>query len=164
MVEMDPNKYFLPNRKSKHRVPTTFSETNPEQRANKRNNDAAGSSISKRKKTTQAKEVVSMRKAGMTANNKQNKSTEDSNSDYQDDDVDKVPANEVKRKLQSNPPVLIRMSGIIRKCSGCEEYFTDKYRKPPHDIIFKFMMYRKQPVSKDKWVRNNYKSPAYFHA
>ena len=43
MVEMDPNKYFLPNRKSKHRVPTTFSETNPEQRATKRKNDAAGS-------------------------------------------------------------------------------------------------------------------------
>ena len=143
MVEMDPNKYSLPNRKSKHRVPTTFSETNPEQRANKRKNDAAGSSISKRKRTTQPKEVVSIRKAGMTANNKQNKSTEDSNSDYQDDDVDKVPANEEKRKLQSNPPVLIRMSGIIRKCSGCEEYFTDKYRKPPHGIIFKFMMYRK---------------------
>ena len=84
-----------------------------------------------------------MRKAGMTANSKQNKSTDDSNSDYQDDDADKVPANEEKRKLQSNPPVLIRMSGIIRKCSGCEEYFTDKYRKPPHDITFKFMMYRK---------------------
>ena len=25
------------------------------------------------------------------------------------------------------------------------------------------MMYRKQPVGNGKWVRNNYKSPAYFH-
>ena len=50
---------------------------------------------------------------------------------------------QLKRKLHSNPPVLIRMSGIIRKCTGCEEYFAEKYRKPPHDVIFKFMMYRK---------------------
>ena len=164
IVEMDPNKYFLPNSKSKHRVPTTFSETNPDQRANKRKNDAAGSSISKKKKTTQPKEVVSVRKAGMTANNKKNKSTDDSNSDYQDNDVDKVAANEEKRKLQSNPPVLIRMSGIITNCSGCEEYFTDKYRKPPHDIIFKLMTYKKQPVGNGKCLRNDYKSPAYSHA
>ena len=67
MVEMDPNKYFLPNRKSKDRIPTTFSETNLEQRATKRKNDAAASSISKRKKATQPKEAVSRRKAGMTA-------------------------------------------------------------------------------------------------
>ena len=58
MVEMDQNKYFLPNRKSKHRVPTTFSKTNPGQRVTKRKNNAAGSSISKKKKTTQPKEVV----------------------------------------------------------------------------------------------------------
>ena len=129
--------------KSKHWVPTTFSKTNAEQRATKRKNDAAGSSISKKKKTTQPKEIVSRRKAGMTANSKQNKSTDDSNSDYQDDDVDRVSANEERIKLHSNPPVLIRMSGISRKCTGCEEYFADKYRKPPHDIIFKFIMYRK---------------------
>ena len=163
MVEMDPIKYFLPNRKSKHRVPMTYSKTNPEQRATKRKKGAAGSSISKKKKTTQPKDVVSRRKAGMTANSKQNKSTDESNSDYQDDDVDRVPANEQKRKLHSNPPVLIRMSGIIMKCTGCEEYFDDKYRKPPHDIIFKFMMCRKQPVGNGKWVMNNYKLPAYFH-
>ena len=36
MAEMDPNKYFLPNRKSTYRVPITFSETNPEQRAKKK--------------------------------------------------------------------------------------------------------------------------------
>ena len=98
MVETDPNNYFLTNRKSKHRVPTTFSKTNPEQRATNIKNNAAGSSISKKKKTTQPKEVVSRRKAGMTANSKQNKSTDDCNSDYQNDDVDRVPANEEKRK------------------------------------------------------------------
>ena len=100
----------------------------------------------------------------MTANSKQNQSTDDSNSDYQDDDVDRAPANEEKRKLHSNPSVLIRKSGNIMKCTGCEEYFADKYRKPPRDIIFKFMMYGKRPGGNGKWVRNNYKSPGYVHA
>ena len=93
MVEMDPNKYFLPNRKSKHTaLPHSAKQTLRKEQPKKKNN-AAGSSISKKKKTTQPKEVVSRRKARTTANSKQNKSTDDSNSDYQDDDVDRLPAN-----------------------------------------------------------------------
>ena len=57
MAERDPNKYFLPSRKSKFRVPTTFSVTNPEQRANKRKIDVAGSSISKGKRQHSLKKL-----------------------------------------------------------------------------------------------------------
>ena len=40
--------------------------------------------------------------------------------------------------------------------------FREKERKSPKDMVYKFMMFRSRPKGDGTWIKNTYRSPAYF--
>ena len=60
-----------------------------------------------------------------------------------------------------NPPVVIEISGIIRKCIGCNNFFKrDKMLELP-DLIFRLLAIRPWQASPGRWVEKE--GNAYFH-
>ena len=52
---------------------------------------------------------------------------------------------------------------MIKKCSGCDTIFTEKERRRPKDMVYKFMMFRSRLKGDSTWIKNTYRFLAYFH-
>ena len=76
-----------------------------------------------------------------------------------------VPRNKERMKLSENPPVYVFMRPAIKRCNGCRALFDPIHRKPPHDLIFRYVTHRtyKDPVS-GQWVTADKPGNAYYHA
>ena len=109
--------FFVPNRKVKHWVPKTFSDSNPEQ---KQVNNKKGK---KRKMES---------------------SDEESSEDEPEVDmgIERVPQEKEQECMKSNPLVLTPFSGRVCICTGCKVLFTNKEHKQPHDSVFRIQMRR----------------------
>ena len=62
-----------------------------------------------------------------------------------DDDKEHVPEDVEKEKINENPPHLVFITVMIKKCSGYDTKFTEKERKSPKDMVYKFLMLRSRP-------------------
>ena len=76
-----------------------------------------------------------------------------------------VPRHKERMKLSENPPVYVFMRPVIKRCNGCRGLFDAIHRKPPHDLIFRYVTHRtyKDPVS-GQWVTADKPANAYYHA
>ena len=76
-----------------------------------------------------------------------------------------VPRHKERMKLSENPPVYVFMRPVIKRCNGCRGLFDAIHRKPPHDLIFRYVTHRtyKDPVS-GQWVTAHTPANAYYHA
>ena len=76
-----------------------------------------------------------------------------------------VPRHKERMKLSENPPVYVFMWPVIKRCNGCRGLFDAIHRKPPHDLIFRYVTHRtyKDPVS-GQWVTADKPANAYYHA
>ena len=129
--------FFVPNRKAKHRVPKTFSDSNPQQKEVKKNKGK------KREKET---------------------SDEESSEDeiQVNMGIERVLQEKEKQHLASNPLVLLPITGRVHICSGCRVQFTDRERKQPQDLVFRIQMNRQYP--KDGQIKTSLKkSNVFFH-
>ena len=129
--------FFVPNRKAKHRVPKTFSDTNPEQKKINKNK------AKKRKRES---------------------SDEDSSEDDPEINmgIERVPYEKEQQHMRSNPLLLTPISGRVQICTGCKVLFTDKERKQPHDLVFRIQM-RRQYTKDGKKKTALKKSNVFFH-
>lgn len=66
--------------------------------------------------------------------------------------------------LETNPPHLVFLNYMIKTCKGCHLPFSELDRKFPHDIVFKYNMFRYRPKGDGTYVKNSYRTPGYFHA
>ena len=140
MMDMDPDDFFVPNKKAKHKAPQVFSSSNPTQ---------------KRKDQQQQKKKP--KKACVEIS-----SSEESNEDLQQyTDVCKRVEED---KLQRNPPYIVFLRGLISKCSGCNFKFTAPQHRLPQDMVFKYMMFCKCLDGRGGEKECATRSPAYFHS
>ena len=101
MYNLHPEKFLVPSKKAKHRVPPTFSNTNPTQ-------------------TQKCKPTK--RKLDEDSND---------DSDYDNNELPIVPEVVDQQKLGYNPPHLVMIHDKIIVCSGCEIPFNRKDRQEP---------------------------------
>ncbi|KAK3085112.1 hypothetical protein FSP39_024577 [Pinctada imbricata] len=65
---------------------------------------------------------------------------------------------------QHQPCHLTFMAGLIKKCYGCQQNFSDKQRHPPHDLILKRYDHRVYNSPKSKTMRKTKTlQNTYFH-
>ena len=129
--------FFVPNRKAKHWVPKTFSDSNPQQ---KQVNNKKG----KKRKM---------------------ESTDDESSEDEpevDMGIEQVPQEKEQEHMKSNPLVLTPISGRVHICTGCKVLFTDKEHKQPHDLVFRIQMRRQYQKDGQKKTALK-KSNVFFH-
>ena len=120
MMDMDPDDFFVPNKKAKHRSSTSIQLIQ---------------SYTKKKGSTVTKEEMP-KKAHVEIS-----SSEENNEDLQQyTDVHKRVEED---KLERNPPHIVLLRGLISKCSGCNFKFTAPQHRPPLDMVFKYMMFCK---------------------
>ena len=136
--------------KGKHKVPANFSSGNRNQEKIKDGQKHKLSSQITTKKTKRKKKELIC-----------DSSEEDSDCDK---NKERVPEDVEKEKINENPPHLVFITSMIKKCSGCDTKFTEKERKRPKDMVYKFMMFRSRPKGDGTWIKNTYRSPAYFHS
>ena len=143
--EADKSQYFIPNKKAKHSIPKTFSISNSSQ---------------KRKKaqaTQQKKKVI-----------KVDTSDGESSEDEATNQNIAVPSEKERQKLLTNLSKLSFITKVVKKCSGCNEFFEKEDCKPPKDMLFMTRMHRIIPVKqkgqdKAKWVKILKHTLVYFH-
>ena len=153
LMESDPSKYFLANKRSSHKAPENPSKKNPTQQAQQ--------AQQKQKRKAPTKVTTKSKRSNPVYTSS---SSDDDEDDDEEDDLH-VPQRLEDEKLRSNPPTLMFINDQITICSGCDIKFKPCHRKAPKNIIFKYNTYR---MRKDKrtgqWVKNYRKSPAYYHA
>ena len=120
MLETQPGKMFVPNKKAKHKVPEVLSNNNHTQK----------------RKSTNAKSKTqnnNIQKKGMkTTNTRKRPHIEISDTDDTDtgDDVfGTVPKDVEEKKLATNSPHIVLINVLIQKCSGCKFKFTTPERQ-----------------------------------
>ena len=62
------------------------------------------------------------------------------------------------------PPHIDFLRGLISKCSGYDFKFTALQKRPPQDMIFKYMMLCKWPDGKGGEKATFTRTPSYFHS
>ena len=65
--------------------------------------------------------------------------------------------------LQTQPLQMIFLTAQVKKCIGCNTFFTPAERKEPVDLIFMVFMHRPRSYTDKPWGRAERKSKAYFH-
>ena len=115
MFNLHPENFLVPSKKARHRVPPTFSNTNP---------------------TQTQKHKPTKRKLDEDSN-------DDSDSD--NNELPIVPEVVEQQKLGYNPPHSVMIHDKIIVCSGCEIPFNRKDHKEPNNLLFKYMMFRTRP-------------------
>ena len=139
MIDIDPDKFFEPSKKVKHKVPDIYSDTNPQQckrKSNKKkvkNNDNINSDSENeaRRKMFKAYSIGP-------------KEVEDA-------------------KLLCNPLHLVMLTSMVKMCLGCEFKFKPYECRRPNDMVFHYMMHHKHPDGKGNQITNTFRSPTYFH-
>ena len=66
--------------------------------------------------------------------------------------------------MRRNPPQIVFIAAIIKKCSGCNFRFTAPECCRPNDMLFKYQMFRKYPNGRGEIDTATTHSPAYFHS
>ena len=66
--------------------------------------------------------------------------------------------------LSRNPPTVVLLPNIVKKCYGCSKPFAAKYRNVPENLTITMMLRRTRPDGKGGWMTNSLPSPTYFHA
>ena len=105
MFDLHPENFLVPSRKARHRVPPTFSKTNP---------------------TQTQKHKPTKRKLAEDSN-------DDSDSDNNDLPIMLEVVEE--QKLGYNPPHLVMIYDKVIVCSGCEIPYNRKDRKEPNNVF-----------------------------
>lgn len=139
-IDSDPSKFFLSQKRAKHKFPIHSDYSNIEQekkRKKKKTKNQAGKSKSK------------------------SKSTDDNSSDRY---YDLVPEDIENEKLNENPPTLVHLAGLISRCYGCQLEFDKKNMQKPKDFVFKFLTFRTWPTGRGQWRTDKNRSPTYYHA
>ena len=99
MLEEDPTEFFAPNKQAKHKVPNVYNSSNPTQ---------------KRKPPVQKKRQIEKRP----------KIAISSGSHSEDErNMTQVPPHVEEEKLRRNPPSIVFITSMIKKCSGCNFKF-----------------------------------------
>ena len=114
LIEMDPSRYFVSNKKAKHKVPVNFSSGNPNQEKIKedRSTNCQAKLQKRRLKERRKYSFVTVVKKILIVKKKE-----------------QVPEDVEKEKINENPPHLVFITSMIKKCSGCDTKFTEKERK-----------------------------------
>ena len=115
MFDLHPEKCLVPSKKASHRVPPTFSKTDPTQ----------------------------TQKCKPTKRKLAKDSNDDSDSD--NNDLPIVLEVVEEQKLGYNPHHLVMIYGKVIVCSGCKIPSNQKDRKEPNNLVFKCMMFRTLP-------------------
>lgn len=76
-----------------------------------------------------------------------------------------VPQDVEEKHMLTNPPTYVRL-GRADRCQGCRIKFTDRERKPPQNLIFRFLAIREYPVAGQQgvWRKTATPQPCYYHA
>ena len=143
--------YFVSNKKAKHKVPGNFSSGNPNQEKIKDGQKhKLSSQITTKKTKRKKKELIS------------ESSEEDSECDK---NKEQVPEYVEKEKINGNPPHLVFITSMIKNVLDViQSSQRKKERKSPKDMVHKFMMFRSRPKGDGTWIKNTYRSSAYFHS
>ena len=120
MIDMDADKFFEPSKQAKHKVPATYSDTNPQQQKHKSNKKKVNKD--QNSSDSEEEERLKMFKAYSI-----------------------VPKEVEADKLLQTPPHLVMLTSMVMKCSGCEFKFKPYEHRKPNDMVCQYMMYCKWP-------------------